>query len=119
SGVTRAAWPAERLVGWAQSKRPKTAEVAKAILERGGHPESGRRACLGLMRLGGRHGGERLEAACGRALAIGSPTCQRVQAILKGCGSFRRYKTPAFFAVRDRPGGHTRPETCLFAKRTL
>ena len=76
-------WPPERLVGWAQTKGPKTAEVAAAILERGPHPESGRRACLGLMRLGERYGHARLEAACARALAIGSPTQRSVKAILK------------------------------------
>lgn len=76
-------WPPERLVGWAQTKGAKTADVAAAILTRGPHPESGRRACLGLMRLGGRYGDARLEAACARALAIGSPTQRSVKAILK------------------------------------
>jgi transposase len=76
-------WPAERLVGWAQTKGSKTGEVAAAILARGPHPESGRRACLGLMRMGERYGEARLEAACERALAIGNPTLRSVQAILK------------------------------------
>jgi transposase len=76
-------WPPERLVGWAQTKGPRTGEVAAAILERGPHPESGRRACLGLMRLGERYGSERLEAACARALRIGNPTRRSVEAILK------------------------------------
>jgi len=57
--------------------------VAAAILARGPHAESGRRACLGLVRLGEQHGSERLEAACGRALAIGNPTYKSVKAILK------------------------------------
>jgi transposase len=76
-------WPSERLVGWAKTKGAKTGEVAAAILERGPHPESGRRACLGLMRMGEKYGEERLEAACARALAIGNPTLQSVKAILK------------------------------------
>jgi transposase len=76
-------WPPERLVGWAQTKGPKTAEVAGAILERGPHPESGRRACMGLFRLEERHGSARLEAACGRALGIHSPTYKSVEAILR------------------------------------
>ena len=76
-------WPPERLVGWARTKGPKTAEVAAALLERGPHPESGRRACLGLLRMGRRYGDERLEAACERALAIGSPTYKTVESILK------------------------------------
>jgi hypothetical protein len=77
------AWPSERLVAWAQTKGPRTGEVAAAILARGPHPESGRRACLGLVRLGEQQGSERLEAACGRALAIGNPTYKSVKAILK------------------------------------
>lgn len=76
-------WPPERLVGWAQKEGPKTGEVAAAILSRGPHPESGRRSCLGLVRLGKRYGSERLEAACARALAIHNPTRKSVEAILK------------------------------------
>jgi len=76
-------WPPERLVGWAKTKGPKTAEVVALLLERGGHPESGRRACLGLMRLSERYGEERLEAACERARAIQSPTYKTVKSILK------------------------------------
>jgi transposase len=76
-------WPPERLLGWAQTKGPKTAEVAGAILGRGPHPESGRRACLGLFRLGERYGSARLEAACARALAIHNPTYKSVEAILR------------------------------------
>jgi hypothetical protein len=78
-------WPAERLVSWARTKGPKTAEAATAILERGPHPESGRRACLGLMRLGEQYDDARLEAACLRALTIGSATYKSVKAILR-CG---------------------------------
>lgn len=76
-------WPPERLVGWARTKGAKTGEVATAILERGPHPESGRRACLGLMRMGDKYGDERLEAACARALVIGNPKLRSVEAILK------------------------------------
>jgi transposase len=76
-------WPPERLVGWAQTKGAKTGEVAGAILGHGPHPESGRRACLGLFRLGESYGSERLEAACGHALAIHNPTYKSVAAILK------------------------------------
>ena len=76
-------WPPERLVAWAQKTGPYTAEVTSAILSRGPHPESGRRACLALLRMGDRYGGERLEAACARAIRIGNPTRKSVEAILK------------------------------------
>jgi len=76
-------WPPERLVGWASQTGPKTAEVVAAILGHRTHPETGRRASLGLMRLAERYGAERLEAACGRAMAIKNPRYKSVEAILK------------------------------------
>jgi transposase len=76
-------WPPERLVGWAAQIGPKTAEVVAAILARRTHPETGRRACLGLMRLAEQHGGARVEASCKRAVAINNPTYKTVKAILK------------------------------------
>lgn len=76
-------WPPERLLGWAQSRGEKMGELVEAIFARGPHVESGRRACLGLMRLGEQYGSERLEAACARALGIGNPTYKSVKAILK------------------------------------
>lgn len=44
-------------------------------------PAQGFRACLGVMRLGKEYGAERLEAACGRALAIAAPRFRRVQSL--------------------------------------
>ena len=45
-------------------------------------PEHGYTACLGLMRLGKRHGHARLEAAAARAMALGAPRYRTVQNIL-------------------------------------
>ena len=52
-------------------------------LENRPHPEQGYRACLGLLNLVKNYGEDRLEAACRRALTIGSPTRKRIIAILK------------------------------------
>lgn len=76
-------WPPERLVAWAGKTGPSTAGVAAAILERGPHPESGRRACLALVRMTERYGKERVEVACARALRMGNPTRKNVEALLK------------------------------------
>lgn len=76
-------WPPERLVSWASQTGPKTAEVVAAILGRQTHPETGRRACLGLMRMVERYGAARVEAACARAVAIKNPRYKSVEAILK------------------------------------
>src|SRR5262249_20217509 len=59
------------------------AEVVAAILAHRTHPGTGRRACLGLMRMGERYGAERLEAGCGRAVAVHSPGDKSVAGILE------------------------------------
>ena len=43
----------------------------------------GFRSCLGLLSLAKRFGKQRLEAACQRALALGSPTRRSVVSILE------------------------------------
>jgi transposase len=76
-------WPPERIVAWAATVGPRVGEVATAIMHRRTHPETGYRACLGLIRLGDRYGRERVDVACARALAIASPSFKSVAAILK------------------------------------
>ena len=46
------------------------------------HPQQAYRSCLGLLRLGDRYGGERLEAACRRALPAGIHSYKGVKNIL-------------------------------------
>ena len=60
---------------------PATAQVVSDILASRPHPEQGYRACLGLLRLGQRYGGERLEAACARAAQLGASRYRTVQNI--------------------------------------
>jgi len=76
-------WSPSRLVAWAASIGPQTAQLAQAILAARPHPEQGYRSCLGLFRLGRRDGAARLEAACARALAMGARSYRHVDAILK------------------------------------
>jgi hypothetical protein len=47
------------------------------------HPQQGFRSCMGILSLGKEFTQERLEAACQRAMAIGSPSYKSIQAILK------------------------------------
>lgn len=47
------------------------------------HPEQGYRSCLALIRSTKRYGSERVEAACQRAVEIGSPTRRSVEMILR------------------------------------
>jgi transposase len=76
-------WPPERVVAWAESVGAHVGELARALMSRRTHPETGYRACLGVIRLADRFGRERVDAACARAVSIGSPTFKSVQAILK------------------------------------
>lgn len=76
-------WTPSRIVAWAEKTGPRTAELARRIMESRPHPEQGYRACLGLMRLGQRYSAERLEAACARALRIGGISYRSVNSILQ------------------------------------
>jgi transposase len=77
-----AEWTPSRLIHWAQKAGPATGRVVAQILESRPHPEQGYRACLGLMRLGRRHGHARLEAACERAEHLRSYSYRTVDNIL-------------------------------------
>ena len=76
-------WTPPRLIRWAEETGPSTARLVAAIMSSRAHPQQGFRACLGVMRLGEKHGTERLEAACRRALAIDGISYTSVQSILK------------------------------------
>ena len=76
-------WSPGRLINWAAEIGVDTATVVRTILENKPHPEHGYRSCLGLMSLAKRHGHQRTEAACRRALALDSPTYQSIKSILK------------------------------------
>jgi transposase len=78
-----ARWTPERLVRWAEETGGQTAAVITAILESRPHPQQGFRSCLGIMSLGKSYGPERLEAACNRALALGTTGYKSIQSILK------------------------------------
>lgn len=76
-------WSPGRLIAWAAEVGSECAQLLRTLLETKPHPEQGYRACLGIMRLAKLHGRQRTEAACGRALALDSPSFRTVSAILK------------------------------------
>lgn len=76
-------WTPSRIVSWANVTGPKTAALVAAVIKARPHPEQGYRACLGIIRLEGRYGKERLEAAANRALAIKGYSYRSVSSILK------------------------------------
>jgi transposase len=77
-----AGWTIERIRKDATSIGPATAALCNLILEQRSHPEQGFRACLGIIRLAGSYGRERLEAAATRAIDIGARTYGSVKSIL-------------------------------------
>ena len=77
-----AGWTIERIRADARLIGAATAALCELILEARPHPEQGFRACLGIVRLGGPHGAERLEAAAERAIDIGARTYGSVKSIL-------------------------------------
>ena len=78
-----AAWTPQRLIHWAATSGPATAQVVETILASRPHPQQGFRSCLGLMRLGKSYSPERLEAACRRALTLGACSYKSIESILK------------------------------------
>jgi transposase len=77
-----AEWSPSRILGWAATVGPETAKLSEAILTSRPHPEQGYRSCLGILRLAKKYGHARVEAACGRALAVGARSYRHVESML-------------------------------------
>ncbi len=76
-------WSPQRLVNWASQTGSGTAEVITRILSSRKHPQQGFRSCLGILRLEKSYSKERLEAACQRALTLGSCRYKSIESILR------------------------------------
>lgn len=75
-------WTPQRLLNWGERIGPATGSLIRRLMADKPHPEMGYRACLGVFGLSKRYGEDRLEAACARALSLGSPRRKTVQSIL-------------------------------------
>ena len=76
-------WTLERIRREAAAVGDDTAALLDIILRTRPHPEQGFRACIGILGLVAQHGAERVDAACARALALGTRSYSSVAAILK------------------------------------
>ena len=76
-------WTHERVLREAATIGDDTAALVAIILRSRPHPEQGFRSCIGILGLVKRYGAERLDAACARALALGTRSYGSVAAILK------------------------------------
>jgi transposase len=84
-------WTHERIRHEAQAVGPDAAVLVDVILRSRPHPEQGFRSCVGILRLVKRYGAQRVDAACARALVLGTRSYTSVAAILKN----RRERAPA------------------------
>jgi transposase len=75
-------WTLERIKREAGEIGPNASALVEIILREKRHPEQGFRSCLGIVRLVGRFPRERVEAACERALAVGTRSFSSVKSIL-------------------------------------
>jgi transposase len=76
-------WSPGRLLNWAKDIGPHVLRMTQDMLARKAHPEQAYRACLGLLNLSRNYPVQRLDKACERALAIGSPYVRSVKSILQ------------------------------------
>lgn len=76
-------WKPSRVIAWAEETGPATAKMVAEIMDSKPHPEMGYRSCMGIIRLAGKFGPERAEAACRRALSCRAISYQSVKSILK------------------------------------
>ncbi len=76
-------WTPGRLRRKACEIGPDTVALVDVIMRERRHPEQGFRSCIGIIGLARTYGAERLEAACARALQIGTRSYTSVNSILK------------------------------------
>lgn len=69
-------WSPSRIIAWAATIGASTAFVVERIMSSRSHPEQGYRSCLGILRLCKPYSKARLEAACKRAMTIGTGACR-------------------------------------------
>jgi len=76
-------WTPSRMVNWAATIGPHTAQLFERILADKPHPEMGYRSCLGVIRLSTLYSSARMEAAADLALQAGACRYQSIKSILQ------------------------------------
>ncbi len=76
-------WTHRRIQREAAAIGDDTAALVEIVLRSRPHPEQGFRSCIGILGLRKRYSVERLDAACARALTLGTRSYGSVAAILK------------------------------------
>lgn len=76
-------WTPSRLVDWAKTIGPATAELFDRIMASKRHPEQGYRSCLGILRLSKQYSNQRVEAAARRAITLQACSYHSIKSILQ------------------------------------
>jgi transposase len=77
-----AGWTPQRITQWAAKLGPNVAAMTQAVMDARSHPAQGYRSSLGIIRLAKEFGEARLDAACGKALGMGSTSLKSLKSIL-------------------------------------
>src|SRR6266480_4918533 len=116
-------WTPSRIVEWAATIGPFTAQLAGMIMAERPHPEQGYRSCMGLIGLGRRYGKDRLEAAALPALVGAGRGLAPADGDAGGrLAEFRRALQSAGGPALDlagKPGHGTSPEEIQAGRRAL
>jgi len=102
-------WTHERIAREAAAIGDDTAALVEIILRSRPHPEQGFRSCIGILSLTKRYGAERVDAACARALALGTRSYSSVAAILKNAQDKKKAadkEQPSLFHENIRGPGY-------------
>ena len=101
-------WTRERILREAAAIGDDAAALVEIILRSRPHPEQGFRSCIGILRLATRYDAERLDAACARALALGTRSYSSAAAILKNAQDrkARQPEQPSLFHENIRGPGY-------------
>jgi transposase len=101
-------WTHERILREAASIGDDTAALAEIILRSRPHPEQGFRSCIGILGLAKRYDADRLDAACARALALGTRSYSSVATILKNAQDRKAAdpEQPSLFHENIRGSGY-------------
>ncbi len=88
-----AGWTPQRITQWAAKLGPNVAAMTQAVMDARSHPAQGYRSSLGIIRLAKEFGEARLDAACGKALGMGSTSLKSLKSILNS--GLDRLTTPS------------------------
>ncbi len=78
-----AEWTPERIITWAASIGPMTAQGIDQMMKEKPHPEQAFKAALGIISLSKKHGAERLEKASQKSIKISSFSYRTLKTMLK------------------------------------